>query len=343
MKRFLTIVVFALFALCCTHELEYDLSDTPTAIVINAIWSTAESEHLVYLAESDAYRISCVKDTADMQCYINGRLSSKADSVWAVTSRDGMQMQCYRIKADAQPGDSVRLAVSLPGHDLKAATVVPPLPEVRIDSVSVRTDPYSTTIPYRLYHFTCTINDIPNHDSYYRLYHPSIQAEAWLQRADSLVATKDWPYGLEIDENEPIFKNTAFYFPEQLSDNMTFVHSGLSNATHVFSDEPFSNGSYSFSFDMNTRQYSAIPGNFNLIKYKVLFRVSSLREEEYLYLLAYNAARVSNTDILSEPVSLPSNVEGGLGTFAFESTFEVSLQLKDCVYPPNINGEEPPL
>ena len=337
----------------CSNELEYDLSGIPDAIVLNAIWSSEDSEHIVYLSKSQAYGIAAIKDTAKMRCIVNGSPVSEADSLWKVTSQDGSVSQCYRIKAQMHPGDSVRLEVSLPGYELSAASYVPEAPTLKVDSLCTAAE--KSGIPYRTYDLRCMVQDTPGLQSYYRLFRPSVYVEAWLQRAGILIATRFWPSGPAIDESDPIFKNASFYFPEVLSRDVTFVHNGLSNSTHVFPDDSFADGSHTFSFEMNQHNFISFKDsdyiddgpewerktNYNLLKYTMTFKVSSLNEEEYLYLLAYNAASIARVDPLSEPVSMPSNINGGLGIFAVESSKTFTLPLKDCVYPKGINDEEP--
>lgn len=336
----MVIAALLLVATGCINEIDYDLSGAPDRIVVNAIWSSDEQEHIVYLSKSEAYRISPDIDTADVRCYVNGALKAIADSVWSIWGKDDGLTLCYRIKAELHPGDSVSLAATLPGHSLLASSVVPPAPEVSIDTVCTHASSWPF-IPYRRYDISCTVKDIPGHVSYYRLYRPSVHVEGWWRHAGTLVDAKDFPYGLKIDETDPIFKNSSFYFPEMLSRDVTFVHSGLSNVTHVFPDDSFRNGTHGFSyaFDYNSFHPS---GSYNLVKYTVRFRIGSLSEAEYLYLLAYNASVVSSHDPLSEPVSLPSNIEGGLGVFAVEGTYSLELHAPDMKYPPNTNGEIDP-
>lgn len=360
-KAFLT--GLCITAICCTNELPYDISDAPVIPVLTAIWSTDETDHLVYLSGSEAYDISAIRDTAEIDCLINGTISATADSLWSVETKDGSVSQCYRIRAILHHGDSVCLSVSLAKHRLKALAVVPHTPKIQIDSTSCY-DTLNGVIPYRNYDLKCTVVDTTG-ISYYRLYTPSVRAEAWLQKAGIMTAVRNWSATPEIDDSDPIFKNVSINFPEMLSRDMVFIHAGLSNITHVFANDSFKNGAHDFLFKLYMHDYIGFTSShavfipdfyienpellneyipyYNWLKYYVNFCVASITEEEYIYLLAYNAAAVARLDPLSEPVALPSNVEGGLGYFAVEGIQRVSLPLQDCKYPPHINSEDPPV
>lgn len=330
----------------CTNVIDYDISGRPMVPVINALWSTAESNHIVYIAGSEAYTVSTIRDTAVVECYVNGVLACTSDSLWFEAS-SGVCFQGHRFKADLQPKDSILLDITLGGKHITAAAVVPEKAEMQVDTTTVSIDP--SYMFFRKYDIDCTIRDFPGRPSYYRLYSPSVMVEGWQQRQSIVVARHEWSGALIIDDKDPIFKNVSYSFPEELTRDITFVHSGLSNNTHIFSDDEFQDGLYCFHFNMYQGDFTLfydddyninndpefdpiidIQEEIDWFKFRVKLMVGSLSEEEYLYLLAYNAAWASYMDPLSEPVVLPSNINGGIGFFAVENTTEYSVSLKDC-------------
>lgn len=359
MKAKVLLILLFVSSAGCKNLIDYSLDGTPTMIELSAVWSAADSEHVICLAASDAYSVSEIKDTAEISCFVNGKLAAKADSVWREKSRDGTVAQYYRIRLSLHSADSVALKVSLPGHSLEASAIVPPVPKIRIDTTL--TGAQGGGVPYRQYDLDCTVEDIPDQPSYYRLYTPTVTTGFWLQIAEVKTGQRFWPVGPEIDGSDPVFKNVSFYFPEVLSRDMTFIHSGLSNRTNIFPDDSFedSHHTFTFQFDQNLFCFPRVDKDFfslenidfessewcrnrpeewlqdhydwflrsyDWMKFRVDVRVASLSREEYMYLIAYNAAKIASVDPLSEPVVLPSNVTGGLGFFAIENVAGSSIE-----------------
>ena len=367
MKKLFVYILSAAALAACTSELEYDISDAPSVPVLSALWSTEDTDHIVYLTRSEAYTLSAITGEVDVRCYINGELSAVADSSWQETTSEGFPLRGFRLRATLQPGDSVRLSANMAGTVLSAGTLVVRPPEIGIDTVSVLNTDEIPPYRWRDYTLSCIVRDRPGERNYYRLNAASAYVEVWNTTLDRLMAARYWPYAFAQDDEDPVFKSIPVHFPQALSEDLPFLQGSYSNFTHVFSDEMFPDAEHVFLFDIRS-VYSAsffpsemedviyydfhLPGGtvFNQVKPYVEVSVSALGEKEYDYMLAYNAFYSSGADPLAEPVILPDNVEGGMGFFGVESVARKRVALPERLFryesalplePPDPEEEQP--
>lgn len=342
-KYILLSIIPAFLMSSCQSALEYDISSAEPVLVLNALWSAADSEHAVYICTSNAYNVSETKDAAHISCYVNGEFTAEAEDYAIKKTSSKINLQEYIIKTNLSVGDHVRIIASFPDKELSADAVVPPEPCVRIDTTSVSDDFYYggpvVVENRREYSIAMTIEDNPGEATFYRLYSPNVHSEVRREKDDSLVEKRDWPW-LPFDEKDPVFKNVTVQFPFEVMLEFPFL-SGTVNATHVFSDELFANGSHNFFFDLSQDDYDLSIGHKRYCDISVRFRTASLSREEYLYLVAANAATTSFADPMAEPVVLPYNVSGGLGFFGIENVYDRTIILKRCYYYDPSIGEMP--
>ena len=341
MKRLLILFAALVSLPACKGELDYDISDAPTVPVVYAFWNTSEEDHIVCVTVSGAYNVSDIEDVVEVNCCVNRGDAIVSESSWTVRSESGMSARYYRIRTALQAGDNVRLNVNVRGNWIGASVVVPDSPTVTLDSSTI--DSETATPPFKQYRFNLSVTE--QSSLYYRLYSPAVYVEGWSVWNNRLQARREWPVGLKIDDSDPVFKNSSIQLPQFLSRYFTFVHTGLSNGTHIFTGDSFESGVHSFSFTMDQHDYlvfreedHCLPENdydrsaVDIYKYDVRFMLASMDEAEYRYMLAYNAYLTSYLDPFAEPVALPCNIEGGLGFFAIENAAVLDCSLEDCRY-----------
>lgn len=342
--KYILLSIFpALLIISCQSTLDYDISSADPVPVLNALWSAADSEHAVYICTSNAYNVSETEETAHIYCYVNGKIAAETEDYTIRQTSSKIDLKEYIIKTDLSAGDHVRIIARFPDKELSAEAVVPPAPCVRIDTTSVADDfNYGGPVVVenrRDYSITMTLDDNPGKATFYRLYSPNVHSEVHRVKDDSLVEKKDWLW-FPFDEKDPVFKNVTVEFPFEIMLEFPFL-SGTVNATHVFSDELFADNSHSLFFELSQDKYDLSIWHKRYCDISMRFRLASLSREEYLYLVAANAATASFADPMAEPVVLPYNVSGGLGFFGIENVYDRTILLKRCYYYDPSIGEMP--
>ena len=330
------IALLALFS--CEKELGYDISSAQAVPMLNAIWNAGDTEHSVYLCSSLPYSVSSLTEGSRITCYVNGSLVDETDQYLDEISRNKIPFQKYILRANLSGGDYVKLVAHINGKEITSASMVPFAASVQMDTNSIdnsfikKQDDGTVLVieNRRIYSFKMTLKDISGEPTYYRLHAPSVHSEIRKSKNNEVRDTKDWAW-LPFDEKDPLFKNLTVQFPYELTLEFPFLV-GTSNGTHVFSDDLFKDDSYSFGFGLNQDDYDLNVWHREYADIRVHFRLSTLTRDMYLYLLATNAAASAAVDPLSEPVILPSNVEGGLGFFGIENGYDEVIPLKKCYY-----------
>ena len=343
--RRLIYLLLLVFEMACERQLDYDISSAAPVPVMNALWSAGDNEHSVFLCSSYAYEVASMEETATVSCFVNGVCVSKTtDYIIRLTKYSNIDLQEYKVQASLSAGDRVRIVASFPDVELSAESTVPSPPSVQIDTTSVADDYYryigqDAVENRRNYSITMTLADDPGTPTYYRFYSPNVHSEVRRVKDDSLVEKKDWLW-FQFDENDPVYKNITAQFPFEMMLEFPFL-AGTVNATHVFSDELFSDRSYNFYFDLSQKDYELTIWHKRYADISIRFRLASLSREEYLYLIAANAATASFADPMAEPVVLPYNVKGGLGFFGVENVYDQTIDLKRCYYYDPLIGDKP--
>ena len=321
----------------CVQDLEYDISDADKTPVINALWSASDMEHAVYICQSGAYKVEEVDDDINVCCHVNDSVKAETDAFETVTSRSGATFRKYTLSVRLEEGDDVELFVKMPDREMRAKSVVPQAPRVRLDTVSV--DKSFRDINGRASHIvrdytvTLSLEDFPGERSYFRFHAPSLHVESHDIKTDTLIAQKDIDY-IEFDENDPVFKNVPIHFPDEIMRELPFLGASVSNSSHVFSDELFEDGTYSFVIPIQESRYiPATTGTGEYVTYQARFRLAALSKDEYAYLLSANAVNSIFLDPMAEPITMPSNVENGIGVFSINYSFDKTIRLEDQLWP----------
>lgn len=331
--RLIVPLLWSILVCSCISRLDYDISGVDSQIVLNALWSAGDSEHDVYLCSSGAYSVHKLEGPVQISCFVNGEMVAYSDSASGEVSSNGIVFMRYTLSASFAGGDEVKLTVRAGDTELKSITSVPRAPSARVDTSSVDISNYPDQI-MRDYSFRLILEDSSEEQSYYRLLAPSLKGQVRTIGAGTLIGTNEWSY-LPINEDEPVFNNIPMHFPEEITRELPFLGTAVTNGTHVFSDELFSGRTYVFNFSLNQGSYADGLQTGCYMDYRIRFRLASLSREEYMFLLAVNASASSLADPMSEPATMPCNIEGGLGFFGIDNVFETSLKLNRQIWPDN--------
>ncbi len=331
-------------AVCsCEKEMDFHRDDIEAQLQMNAQMCVGDTVHAVYLAVSRDVRIENIS-SGSVTCFVNGKkvadgaldnspdetfLKEGSGAVGGLAPSYARQTR-FTFKADFQPGDVVRIEAEANGGAYKAYSevTVPDAPSISIaDTVCQQNQ--AVTYGDLVYRIRIKGQDIKGENSFYRL-------TADYDRTDRMYRDDDWldenerrlvvqsSEGLRIDKgNDPILQDGA---PAEDID----LTGASENIYNVFSDRLFKNGSFSITFSVDPEFVQMPTGyEFQYAECDVTFnaRVWGISEDEYNYLKALSIYDYTDGDAtFTEPVSIPDNVEGGVGFVSISAPSTASVK-----------------
>lgn len=352
-------VVSALLLTGCENEIPYNPSNQKPLIVMNAMLDAGEAENFVYLHLSEGYSIGKINQ-ATLSLYVNGQLAEEPQPMTPQEIYEGLSEETYGkdiyeqiikdikykkfcLRTHFQPGDNIRLeATAKNGEYLVSSEVIVPKPvlDIQVDTCITKILQWNSMRDYR--RVMVTLHDLPNEKNYYRLdiqnnYHVNARYPVPLLNEDD--TSLDWWYKDTIfnytdreliNREDIILTDGHISYSDQDEENEMFP--SISNKYNIFTDNQFPNSSATLKvYTALGLYYLSGYGSVHSRLLSLRVRVLSLSKEEYLYLKGLNCMDDDDYDTtLMEPVSLPSNVQGGLGFVGVSASAEVNM-----VFPEN--------
>ena len=321
MKRYIAAFLFLVLAAACDNPLEYRPKDTSKKLIMNSLLEVGADTHAVYLGISTTNGIEAVK-SGEVKCYVNGKLAAVAVHAdaheWPKTeSAYYTFMEPYLFTAGFAAGDEVRLEATADGGLYKASSTVTvlPLPELKNVSVQEVTETEGDGVQ-TVCKFSITVQDSDPGQDYYRLsvsylYHATAFARG------EYIGESDGVYNCWLDASgDPVLSDSGFSSP---TGEDALFQLDTPNYYGIFSDLSFNGNSV-------TLRPSTIPISFwdlapdfdfesDMIEVEGRFcvEVSRLSEKYYYYLKAVNALFGDSAFFALEDISLPNNIDGGIG------------------------------
>ncbi len=324
MKNLTPVFLLILAASACSNPLDYTVGQQPEMIIMNAQLRTDESRHSVFLSRGLINEVEPLAD-AELDCYVNGTFVSRArrcpqDSTSASSYMGHAISTEYLFDADIRPGDELRLVAA--SGDLRAsATVTAPQPALlaSADTVSVPVSPYS--VMYTSYGEEYTealacrlrLQDRPGEQNWYRL-------------CVDLVTDRE-NHSVRFGFDRDLILNDGYKSSDAFD-----IGQAPDNEFCSFSDKQFTDRSAEVEIHVLKNNIRFVRKYWTESDHPALrLRFLTISLEEYAYLGAINAAEIWGFDgaFLTEPVSFPSNVEGGLGLVSVASASDILLDLQD--------------
>ncbi|MBP5680675.1 MAG: DUF4249 family protein [Bacteroidales bacterium] len=327
------IVLLLLMAACVERDAGYILHpDEASRLVVNALWTTADSLPTVNICRTGCLQTAPVKD-CETELWVNGQcVSNGSDTVFN-----------YR----PQPGDHVELLVSGEGEKVSAsADVLQPIIIESMDTLHVRklkSHESNDTKPYVRFMIHLRMPEGMKGMQYFRLE---------LNRYSKVFAGGSCSYGedgrprwRQIWFNEEYKSDYEYDFDPALSENASNVSDDDEDdySLEFFDDVPNKYGLFCNNFFKDGRYtlYVDVPNNVvhsleDEVGFQIVyhFRIVTLPRIEYYYLWSATAlTEVFESGVFfSNPPIIPSNIEGGTGIFSIGAVADVSLddnQLKE--------------
>lgn len=342
MRHLLSITSAVILLCACTNPLDYQSGQNALVIIMNAQLRTDETHHTVWLNRGYINAIGLL-DEAKVRCFINGE--PVASAVLEKNPKYAYRnSSAYTFNAEIHPGDEVRLEAVIGGLRASATAVAPqPATLVAVDTAAVQDSPYASYMymgsPDRILSCKLQLRDRPGETNWYRL--------SVLKDEEKYIHFVEDP---TLDETRNV-RTSEFYFDQDpilndgYQDQASSLHIqnvSLLNAVYnlycSFRDIRFADGEASVEIHYPLRQSGYLGRGYEhsssltrviSVRPRLTFRFLTLSQEEFSYIAALN--RGSTYDYqwyaLTEPISYPSNVEGGLGLVTVASASDITLDL----------------
>lgn len=331
LKTLLYIAILYIFASACTKNIDFHRDNIKPLLMMNAQMTAGDSLHLVYLAISKDLSIERIS-SGSVRCFVNGKFVAEAaqdnrndeifitdeeTDVYGFNAGDTRQTR-FSFKADFKPGDIVRIEAEADGGVYKASSevTVPKAPAIDTPDTVRQAVPGLQYV--HQYKIRVKGKDIAGEDNYFRIKAGYSATETIYVKAtgyeEAKMVTRPVAFKyLSIDKgNDAILKDGAPADDLDLS-------GAASNSFNVFSDAMFADGTFNIGFTVEDFVSSSAPyisSDVERIDSEITLHVivSGLTADEYHYLKALSIYDYLDGDTtLTEPVSFPNNVEGGVG------------------------------
>ncbi|MDA3930353.1 MAG: DUF4249 domain-containing protein [Prolixibacteraceae bacterium] len=320
---FVIILFTALFLASCQKEIEFELDQTPSKLVVNGLIA-ADSIIEVKIGKSLSYAINNESyndiDDAVATLFVDD-IEVEILPVIIDKDRFGRSEIVYRSQNTiAEVGKTYSLIVTQPDCEtVKCKTTIPlPVKNAQTTTSVVIYNNFRESYP-RLY-LHMKFDKTHETEKFYRIYFERMKGTRFFNSSfdEGTAGFVGVEYGtcFYTRSDDPILN------PEEKNvNNILFVPTR--NTFGIFTDELTEGNEVEFSFydeyiNNDTTGHLININNGDFYRYSIY--LSSLSPEAYYYFNSSNAQINNNQDLFAEPVLVYSNIENGLGIFAGYTT-----------------------
>lgn len=336
----------------CENEIPYNPGTHEPQLILNALLDAGETENHVYLHLTRGFGIERLEE-ATLALYVNGKaetteaispeelyenLKDKVDEDVFESLLKSIKFKKYRLTTPFHPGDRIRLEATAEGGKYRASaevTMPQPVESLHVDTCLAYLREYSGQRLYRQY--KVTLQDRPGEKNHYRLdiWNDLTFRCQWYEYQESgdrvLIDTL-----VTINREKEIINREDVILtdghPGNYDDEDNELFPTISNKYNIFTDHTFcdSHATLRVYTPLYHDKYPNIACRYLYRKQTITVRLLSLTEAEYRYLKALNCLKDEDYDEnLTEPICLPSNVEGGLGFVGACSEAKVTIEIPE--------------
>lgn len=337
MKRKNILFTFFMVLVCtaCENEIPFNIKKNPPKLVLNAVIESNSEENIIGLALTG--REGASKDfDAIVNIYIDGELKEQLEA-WESDKESAYGIvQRYSTQLKFPPGSKVKIeAKTTDGkYHAWAEDVVPyPIEIQHVDTMTYmeKSTWGSYTSIENYVRIKTTFTDNPHEKNYYQIAADS-RDSIWGQfnpnEKDTFIIMY---YSEPLNIREDIVLNEGKI---PVDDNS--IISSAENKSNIFDDSRL-NGTYTMTVSTGLRYggYTYYSGTKGAGKQLFVY-LAAITEAQYYYFRALNLYNSDNySDVLTQPISFPSNVTGGLGIVGFSTTTKKTLQFPDYIIDEN--------
>ena len=322
-------LVGAAFWACSSTEYVY-LDEKEPVTVLNAQLNTMDKTHCILLSESASHSIKALQGARITVTVNEGDPVIAREETPEEYSSYTQFCGVYVFDAEFRPGDSVRIEAEAAGMKVRSEVSVPgPIEIVSIDTASVLRTEYDDLAEASLL-VKARVKDPDGGRNYYRVrrlieeyypdgyYHYSFNPETFkMDRLFEEGPLTESGYSTFDCSEEPLISGIAA--AGSSSDGETVDIGALfeaDNTWSVFDDTSFDGTTGEYVLRLYIPYWNQYQSLTACTRSEYLV-INSLSFDEYHFLKALDASDFAT--FISEPVSMPSNVEGGLGMVSVES------------------------
>ncbi|MDO4165265.1 MAG: DUF4249 domain-containing protein [Bacteroides sp.] len=357
------IAIISLSFTSCEREIDIIPDAQESMLIMNAQLLAESNENVVYLHLSEGNHIGTLSE-GTLTLYVNGeavesptallptdiipRKDNQTPSTYEWLLKD-INYKKFRLTTVLHPGDQVRLEATAENgkYHAEAETVVPnPVNPIQVDTCSVQIRQFGSMRRYR--RLLITLQDRPNEKNYYRLEvsntfraHSEYYAICYDQDGNPLTDEEGFYVttlkdtivdytSYDLINREDIILTDGHTATDQDEENALVPY--IDNQYNIFTDARFTDYSTTLKVynDLILPEYTYTDYEGDYRPLRITVRILSLTENYYRYLQALNCLDDDDyNDTLMEPISLPNNVENGLGFVTVSAYTEVCLQLAE--------------
>ena len=364
--RIRPILLASLALLCsaCMSRIDFRSGEDENVLIVNARFYTDETHHGIQVDMSTLRESTSTVTDADVDVFINGRYHSRAEFYTpvfdglvtrAVVSYDPILLPTgdyerrpgYYFDAELHPGDEIRVEVTRGDLHASASATVPDAVElVSVDTLRVRENPYTANAD--VLKCVARIRDVPGERNWMRIanidhfdvmahYGPGPEGDTlttWYTHTARMYFDDD-PIlrgDFHSSREQAAIRETGLNLPLVTNSYCIFTDSGFADSEHTA--EIYMNGSFNYRPDYGW----PVPRTMNS---SLTIRLLTMSHDEYLYMLSYTNAETNGllnsgdilAQVLFEPVTFPSNVEGGLGFVCADAVSAVRIDFPQKYIP----------
>ena len=320
MRKVIYIIALSLAAAGCINKVDIEFGEVTPQLVLNAQLRATEERQAVYLSESTLATLKPLYG-AEVSVLVNGKPFATAVEADRELQED-QYAAAYYFQGSFPAGSQVKVTAKKGSWDAWAQADVIQQPVISaVDTL--RSIEREMDYSYEIFQVKITFQDLPG-DSYYRV---GARAEHLITLVDAIGETMEIPSNYEFPmsgSKDPVLGGTT---------------AGLSifnlDKTYLaFSDEMFRDQEYTLRLTINSEQlypyYYAWDSTFQpvyaIVNTRLIPWLESISREEYDYLNALNNLENFGytAQVIVEPTTLPTNVNGGLGFFAVNNRTEAA-------------------
>lgn len=319
MKRLSVIYAAAAFLLAsCENPLEYRPADRSDELVVNALMEAGDGPHEVHVAVSTTTRVRPVS-TAAVRCFVNGT---------QVASSSVLKDGALSFNASFATGDEVRLELEADGKFRAGSRMTVPAPAalVKVDTARVMRKGADDDEPQEYWRFGIEMRDAGRGEDYYALA-IELVIETELYHDGVLTGGNTYVTGCTLDTDSDIVLGDGHLG----GGGDSLIEVGTPNLNGVFSDSRFNGGSVTLHPFVPAYKFEPFYPGGTVDEMRVRswarVRISSISQRHYYYLKALNILYGGSSDFALEDVSIPDNIDGGIGFTGIANSTEMLVPL----------------
>lgn len=362
-------IAIAILATACENEIPYTSKPQETKLILNALLDAGTKENNVYLHLAEGNSIGRVDEAtlslyvngklaetpqAVSAEEIYGHLQGQVSEDIYEALLKSLNYKRYRLTTAFTPGDHIRLEATAEGgkYHVSSEVIVPqPIENLQVDTCLAYLRVYKGQELHRQYKIT--LQDRPNERNYYRL--EILNDFSYRCEWKELVRDENGEPMTEINENgywhyvyatkDTIINDRQTGLINREDVILTDGHPGsyddesnelfptITNKYNIFTDSRFSNSTATLKvYTPHYQDYYPMQTYYDQIyrTQTITVRLLCLTEAEYRYLKALNCLDDGDYDeTIMEPITLPGNVENGLGFVGVCSSVETRIVLPE--------------